>query len=149
MGCRSRLHQPFQRGIHGGDAYGYTAQAPGCHFAQNIEIASNQCTLGDDRHRMMAALQDLKLGHEVDVVAFTYAPLKNLKVTTAKRDDLRKHLLAEREKAVRARIDEHCKPGQKVGLTVVWEKHISRWLNKQCAQDRYTMVVKTGNRTES
>ena len=43
-----------------------------------------------------------KLGHEVDVVAFTYAPLKNLKVTTAKRDDLRKHLLAEREKAVRA-----------------------------------------------
>lgn len=90
-----------------------------------------------------------KLGHDVDVVAFTYAPLKNLKVTTAKRDGVRKYLLAEREKAVRARIDEHRKPGQKVALTMVWEKDISRWLNKHCAQDRYTMVVKTGNRTES
>jgi universal stress protein E len=91
----------------------------------------------------------LKLGQQVEVVAFVYVPLASIKVTASKRESLRKLLLSEREKVVRARIEKYRQPDQKVDLTVVWEKNIDRWLNKQCADGRYTMVVKTGHRSES
>jgi universal stress protein E len=90
-----------------------------------------------------------KLGYSVDVVAFTYAPLKGLKVTTAEQANIRKRLLAKREDEVQARIDKFKLPGQSVKLKVVWEKDIHRWVNKQCAGEKYTGVIKTGNRTES
>lgn len=90
-----------------------------------------------------------KLGHEVGVVGFAYASLKSLKVTQAKKDSVRKHLLSERKKVVLARINEYRKRGQRVGLTVVWEKDLARWLIDQCQRDRFTMVVKTGSRSGS
>lgn len=90
-----------------------------------------------------------KLGHSVDVVAFTYVHLKGLKVSAAKQADIRKQLLARRECEVQARIDKFKSPGQQVGLKVVWEKDIDRWINKKCAGGNYGGVVKTGNRTES
>jgi universal stress protein E len=90
-----------------------------------------------------------KLGHEVEVVAFTYAPLKALKASTAQRENLRKRLLAERESEVRARIDKYLGPGQSVALSVVWEKNIHQWVNKQCAKSQYVLVVKTGHRSET
>jgi universal stress protein E len=109
--------------------------------------------VADDEFNCSATRRGLelaaKLGHEVDVVAFTYASLKSLKVTQAKRDSLRKHLLSERKKVVLARINEYRKRGQKVGLTVVWEKDLARWLIDQCQRDGYTMVVKTGSRSAS
>lgn len=90
-----------------------------------------------------------KLDHEVEVVAFTYVPLKAVKASAAKRESLRKSLLVEREREVRARIDKYLQPGQKVSLSVIWEKNIHLWLNKQCASERYAMLVKTGHRSES
>jgi universal stress protein E len=90
-----------------------------------------------------------KLGYSVDVVAFTYAPLKDLKVASAEQANIRQRLLAKREQEVQARIDKFKLPGQSVRLKVVWEKDIHRWVNKQCAGDKYTGVIKTGNRTES
>jgi universal stress protein E len=90
-----------------------------------------------------------KLGHGVDVVAFTYAPLGTVKVTAAKRESIRKRLLVEREKDVRARIEKYRQSGQEVTLKVVWGKDLDRWINRQCAAGRYAVVVKTGNRSES
>jgi universal stress protein E len=90
-----------------------------------------------------------KLGYSVDVVAFIYAPLKGLKVASAEQANIRQRLLAKREQEVQARIDKFKLPGQSVRLKVVWEKDIHRWVNKQCAGDKYTGVIKTGNRTES
>ena len=90
-----------------------------------------------------------KLGYSVDVVAFTYVPLKGLKVAAAEQADIRKRLLARRECEVQARIDKFKSPDQPVRLNVVWEKDIDRWVNKKCAGGNYSGVVKTGNRTES
>jgi universal stress protein E len=90
-----------------------------------------------------------KLGYSVDVVAFTYAPLKGLKVASAEVANIRQRLLAKREQAVQARIDKFKLPDQSVSLKVVWEKDIHRWVNKHCAGDKYAAVVKTGNHTES
>lgn len=90
-----------------------------------------------------------KLGLDVDVVAFTYAPLGNLKIKAAEQTAVRKRLLDERQEEVQARIDK-CRQGdQKVRLKVVWEKDIHRWINKQCEGGRYIAVVKTGHRSES
>jgi len=90
-----------------------------------------------------------KLQQDVEVVAFVYAPLKQLKVVAAEQADIRKRLLAEREQDVQARIDKFSQAGQKVSLKVVWEKDIDRWVSKHCAADKYLGVVKTGNRSES
>jgi universal stress protein E len=90
-----------------------------------------------------------RLGLGVDVVAFTHAPLGRLKVSEAEESVLRERLLEEREKIVRARIDRHSAPAQKVNLRVVWEKHIFPWVNDRCAEESYMAVVKTGNRSES
>ena len=90
-----------------------------------------------------------KLGQDIDVVAFTYAPLRRLKVSATEEADIRTRLLEEREHDVQARIDKYKQPDQNVTLKVVWEKNIDRWITRQCAGDQYTGVIKTGNRSES
>mgnify|MGYP001814104241 CR=1 FL=1 len=90
-----------------------------------------------------------KLGLDVDVVAFTYAPLRRLKVGADQEADIRARLLEEREQDVQARIDRYKQSDQNVTLKVVWEKNIDRWITRQCAGDQYTGVIKTGNRSES
>ena len=71
-----------------------------------------------------------KLGQDVEVVAFIYAPLKQLKVMAAEQADIRQRLMAEREQDVQARIDKFRQPGQKVSLKVVWGKDINYWIGK-------------------
>lgn len=90
-----------------------------------------------------------KLDQAVEVVAFTYAPLRSLKVSAREQTRIRKALLTDREEKVQARIDKYKRPGQKVGLKVVWEKDIEKWITRQCVGDKYIGVVKTGNRSES
>lgn len=90
-----------------------------------------------------------KLGLDADVVAFSYAPLGGLKIKAPEQAAVRKRLLDERREKVQARIDKCRESGQKVNLKVVWEKDIHRWINKQCAGDRYAAVIKTGHRSES
>lgn len=88
-----------------------------------------------------------KLGLDADVVAFAHAPLKQLDLAASETADIRERLLSERQATVQARIDRHRAEGQKVRLKVVWEKHIDRWINKACQDDRYLAVVKTGSHT--
>jgi universal stress protein E len=89
-----------------------------------------------------------KLGHSVEVVAFTYAPLGRMKLGVEEKATTRKRLLEVREQSVQARIDKFQQPGQKVKLKVVWEKDICDWIIKRCAKP-VDMVVKTGRRSES
>ena len=90
-----------------------------------------------------------KLGVDVDVVAFAYAPLKSLRVKPAMQETIKKRLLAERKKQVKALIDKYRSRGQKIELVVEWEKDITRWINRRCRGGSYLWVIKTGNRTES
>ncbi|MBT4521954.1 MAG: universal stress protein [Halieaceae bacterium] len=89
-----------------------------------------------------------KLGLKAEVVAFVYAPLKRLKVSTGEKAAIKKRLLGERDKEIHARVDQFKQPGQKVVVTVVWEKDISRWVTKRCSRP-YEAVVKTGHRSHS
>ncbi len=88
-----------------------------------------------------------KLGLDTDVVAFVHAPLKQLDLAASETAEIRQRLLDERKATVQARIDRHRAEGQNVGLKVVWEKHIDRWVNKACRGGRYLAVVKTGSHT--
>ncbi len=88
-----------------------------------------------------------KVGLEADVVAFVYAPLKGLDIPAREQAEIRKRLIDERRATVQARIDRYRTEGQRVGLQVVWEKDIDKWVNKACAGDRYLAVVKTGSHT--
>mgnify|MGYP001826826048 CR=1 FL=1 len=90
-----------------------------------------------------------RLGYDTEVVAFTYAPLKELKLPASETGRIKQKLLDDRQALVQARIDKHVRPGQKVALKIVWEKHIDRWVSRQCAGGKYVGVVKTGNRSEN
>jgi universal stress protein E len=90
-----------------------------------------------------------RLGYDTDVVAFTHAPLKDLKLGGAEEGRIKQRLLDDRREVVQERIDKHAEGGQKVALKVVWEKDIDRWVSRQCAGGKYVGVVKTGNRSET
>lgn len=88
-----------------------------------------------------------KLGHSVDIVAFTYASLRRL---TSDRDEqarIRRRLLDQRELTLRERIDQHSRPGQKISLRVVWMKNIHEWICKRVASGGHDLVIKTGHRS--
>lgn len=84
------------------------------------------------------------LKQESHVVAFVSAPVKNLKVSTAQQAKVKKLLMKEREKTVKARVSKYRKRGQKVTVSVQWVKDPVRWINKECAGGGYLGVVKTG-----
>lgn len=90
-----------------------------------------------------------KLGLATDIVAFTYESMGGLQVSSPEKQKLRKHMLDQREKTVKSRIAKFRKGDQKVSLKTVWEKDLHKWVNKQCADGRYLVVVKTGHRSES
>ena len=90
-----------------------------------------------------------KLGVDAEVVAFAYASLDRLGIGKTEQAAVRTRLLDERRRVVQARIDKHRESGQKVGLTVAWEKDIHKWINKACAGHTYLAVIKTGHRSDS
>jgi universal stress protein E len=90
-----------------------------------------------------------KLGLDAEVVAFTYASFKHLKVSDQEGARIRQQLVEDRREEVQARIDKHCREEQRVRLKVVWEKDIIGWVNRQCARTDYAYVVKTGRRSEN
>jgi universal stress protein E len=84
-----------------------------------------------------------KLGHRVEVIAFTSAPLKRLAVSAAERNEAKKRLLSERQTQVQAQIDKHSVGDQKVSLKVVWEGDIVPWVERHCSKHSFDFVVKT------
>lgn len=109
--------------------------------------------IADDKGKGYATPRGLeladKLGLEAEVVAFVYAPLKNLKLDTQQAAKVRQQLVDDRREEIQARIDKHRREDQKASLKVVWDKDIVGWVNRQCERSPYEYVVKTGRRSES
>ena len=89
-----------------------------------------------------------RLGHKAEIVAFTYANLKSLKLGASEQTSAKKKLLADREAQVEARVAKYAKGDQKVSVKAVWSKDINPWVIKRC-QRGVDMVVKTGHRSET
>ncbi|MBN7798106.1 universal stress protein [Parahaliea mediterranea] len=90
-----------------------------------------------------------RLGLAVEVVAFAWASLKGLELGAGDKAEARQRLLNAREQEVEERIAKYRKEGQKVSLKVVWNKDIVSWVLRRVEGGKYTMVVKTGNRSET
>ncbi len=88
-------------------------------------------------------------GWTAEVLAFTYAPLKRLKMPASRQADIKRRLLEERREQVQQTIDGHAGEGQKITLKTVWEKDLAGAVNRRCGERDYDLVVKTGNRTET
>jgi universal stress protein E len=90
-----------------------------------------------------------KMGWGAQVAGFAYANLDGLKLSgNGERQAIKKQLLAKRREEVQAQVDRH-KGEVHTAVSVVWEKSIHEWVDKQCLRKDYTAVVKTGRRTES
>jgi universal stress protein E len=90
-----------------------------------------------------------KMGWGAQVVGFAYENLNEMGLTeTAKREQVKKKLLARRRKQVDEEI-ARVKPGVRLAVSVVWHKAIHLWVDQQCARKEYAAIVKTGHRTES
>jgi universal stress protein E len=86
-----------------------------------------------------------RLGHSVEVAAFTYAPLKRIAEGKAEQDAIKQQLLDKRRQELDARIQRFVTPGQKVALKVVWLKDIHPWINKRAATAGFDLVIKTAH----
>lgn len=86
-----------------------------------------------------------KLGHSVEVVAFTYAPLDRLDAGKARKVEMRQQLLDRRRTQIQDRIDRFAQPHQKVGLKVVWLKDIHSWIVKRASTVAFAAVIKTSH----
>lgn len=90
-----------------------------------------------------------KLQAVAEVVAFVYAPLKQIKTSESNRTRIKKQLIADREHEVQSRIDRHLHDGQPVKLRVIWEKDVAKWVTRHCKHGAYELVVKTRRRSET
>lgn len=90
-----------------------------------------------------------KMGVEVDIVGFTYAPLDRLHLDAREQAEVKQRLLDERAEVLQKRIDRYQQPDQSVKLKVVWEKNISSWIAEACERGDYIGVVKTGHRSDT
>ncbi len=90
-----------------------------------------------------------KMGWGAQLVGFTYENLDAVaQASGLDKPQLKKKLLAKR----RAELEEQLEKQRKdvpVALSIVWEKTIHEWIDKQCARKTYAAVVKTGHRTET
>ncbi|MEM1143539.1 MAG: universal stress protein [Pseudomonadota bacterium] len=89
------------------------------------------------------------LGHSIEVVAFTFAPLSRIASDKDKQAAFKTALLEQRQEQVQARIDRFRKPDQKVSLRVVWKEHIHEWVVKRAQKAHFDLVIKTGRQSGS
>ena len=90
-----------------------------------------------------------KMGWGAQLVGFAYENLDALgQATEIDRQQLKKRLVAKRRSELEAELEkQHF--DVPVALSVVWEKAIHLWIDKQCERKRYAAVIKTGHRTET
>jgi universal stress protein E len=91
-----------------------------------------------------------RLGYAAQVVGFSYESLRGMGITPGEEQArARKKLLARRKTEVEAHIKQLKPSAMRVSCTVIWQKDIHRWLDKQCQRKEYAAVVKTGRRSGS
>lgn len=108
--------------------------------------------VADIEDKCAATPRGLALAEEMDlqpeVVAFTYADIKRLRVDKPQADQIKKQLLAERKATVEARIARYVSDSTKVKCHVVWAEDIHKWICKRAEGD-YAAVVKSRHSSAS
>lgn len=99
-----------------------------------------------------ATSRGLALAEEMDlqpeVVGFTYADLKRLRVDKSQAEQIKKQLLAERRSSLEARIARYAGDPKAVKHQVVWAEDIHTWICKRAEGD-YAAVVKSRHNSAS
>ena len=91
-----------------------------------------------------------KMGYAAQVVAFCYEALASLGLgDRSEQAEIRKKLIARRKAEVEAQINKHKPADLRVTCTIIWQKDIHNWIDRQCARKSYAVVIKTGKRSES
>jgi len=108
--------------------------------------------IADIEDKCAATPRGLALAQEMDltpeVVAFTYADLRRLRMDKERTAEIKKQLIAERRATVEARVAKFAGDNQKVKVTVVWAEHIHEWVLKHAAVD-FSVVVKSRHKSET
>ena len=108
--------------------------------------------IADIEDKCAATPRGLALAQEMDltpeVVAFTYADLRRLRMDKERTAEIKKQLIAERRATVEARVAKFAGENQKVKVTVVWAEHIHEWVLKHAAVD-FSVVVKSRHKSET
>jgi universal stress protein E len=86
-----------------------------------------------------------KLGHQVEVVAFAFAPLDSVPGGEAGRHEARQRIIESRREEVQERIDRFRADDQRVALKVVWMKEIHPWIIKRATSVSFAAVIKTSH----
>lgn len=89
-----------------------------------------------------------KLGYDVEVVAFVYAPLNQIEGGKTAQTAARQQLLDRRREQLTERIDAFATKAQKVALKIVWMKTVHPWIVKRSSAG-FAAVVKTTHSTGS
>jgi universal stress protein E len=91
-----------------------------------------------------------KMGYAAQVVAFCYERLANMGLGDRNAQaEIRKQLIARRKTEVESQIDKNKPSGLRVTCTIIWQKDIHHWIDRQCERKSYAAVIKTGKRSES
>ncbi len=91
-----------------------------------------------------------KMGYAAQVVGFCYESLRSIGITqSAQQAQARKKILARRKTEVEAQIAKLKPSGMRVSCTLIWQKNIYHWIDKQCQRKDYAVVIKTGSRSQS
>lgn len=108
--------------------------------------------VADIEAKCAATPRGLRLAEEMDlqpeVVAFTFADLKRLKVDRETAAGIKKQLMAERRATIKARVDKVAGDNHRVKIHVVWAENIHEWIIKRASED-YAVVVKSRHKSEA
>lgn len=106
----------------------------------------------DIEEKCVALPRGLQLAEAMDlepeVVAFTWANLKRLRLDATKSAEVKKKLMDDRRAELAARVEQYQVGDRKVKTQVVWAEDIHTWINRRAEGD-YAAVVKTRHQSES
>ena len=118
-------------------------------------MKSTMMIIADRRGRRQVAMERglglaAKLGQDVVVAGFVFENLVGQGISAKSQQlQVRKTLLDQRRSEIEALVSRFKAQGIKVSIHIVWEKSVRRWVVEQCQRDTYTLVVKTGHRSET
>ncbi len=91
-----------------------------------------------------------KMGYTAQVVGFCYESLRSVDIAPGTQQALaRKKIMARRKTVVEAQIALLKPAGMRVSCTIIWQKDIYHWVDKQCRRKDYAIVIKTGSRSKT
>jgi len=88
-------------------------------------------------------------GAAVHVVAFVYDAYLDEQEDSQEKKMLQQAVIDARQKQIDAIINELSLEDLQLSSEVMWEKRLSAWVVEQVKADRFSMIIKTGHRTET